>query len=190
MESSSTTTCCYMVLVMISLFNKRLTGVDDHGYEDDAMLTKYSSSFWYFASQSLYSANQFCSLNLHHVAQQLEYRGLSRLGRALGSTLGILPAFRSQDNKKLEATGQYNKKVLDLLKSNSGILTFDNYCHYYGSPTPSTRPFNYLGANYTVVAISEYQFLERPSFVWRYLENIDTVVTSIPLDPKALLTCS
>ncbi len=79
------------------------------------------------------------------------------------------------------------KKVLQLVKSNSGILTFDNYCHYYGSPTPSTRPVNYLAANYTVVAISEYQFLERPSFVWRYLENIDTVVTSIPLDPKALL---
>ncbi len=38
-----------------------------------------------------------------------------------------------------------------------------------------------------VVAVSEYQFVERPSFVWRYLENIDTVVTSIPLDPLALL---
>ena len=55
------------------------------------------------------------------------------------------------------------------------------------SPTPSTRPFNYQAANYTVVAISQYQFQERPSFVWRYLENIDTVVTSIPLDPLALL---
>ena len=171
----------------VSLLNKNLSGVEETNYDDEVMFNKYSSSYWYFASKSLYAVNQRCSKNLHHVTQQFEYRGLTRMGRALGSTFGILPAFRNQDYKKLESIGKYNQKVLGLVKSNGGILTWDNYCHYYGSPTPSTRPFNYQAANYTVVAISQYQFQERPSFVWRYLENIDTVVTSIPLDPLALL---
>lgn len=171
----------------VSLVLKNLADIEENPYDDNIMFNKYSSSYWYFASKSLYAVNQRCSNNLHHVTQQFEYRGLTRMGRALGSTFGILPAFRNQDNKKLELTGKYNKKVLQLVKSNGGILTWDNYCHYYGSPTPSTHPFNYQAANYTVVAISEYQFQERPSFVWRYLEDIDTVVTFIPLDPMALL---
>jgi len=87
----------------------------------------------------------------------------------------------------LALTGKYTNKFLKLVQNNSGILTWDNYCHVYGSPTPTINPINYKTANYTVVAISEYQFIERPKFRWRYLDNIDTVVTSIPLDPLDLL---
>ena len=76
----------------------------------------------------------------------------------------------------------------EIVESNNGILTWDNYCHQYGSPTPTTqRAINYKQANYTVAAVTAYVFQERPSFVWRYLENEDTVVISVPRDPEALL---
>ena len=75
-----------------------------------------------------------------------------------------------------------------MVEKNDGILTWDNYCHQYGSPTPSvSRDINYKQANYTVVAVTAYNFLVRPSFVWRYLDNINTVVVSVPRDPAALL---
>ncbi len=55
-------------------------------------------------------------------------------------------------------------------------------------PTPSAaREINYKQANYTVVAVTAYNFYVRPSFVWRYLGNVNTVVVSVPRDPAALL---
>jgi hypothetical protein len=158
------------------------------GYEADEMFKCYSACFWFYAAKSLYAANQKCNCLLLHLTHQFEYRGLSRVGRQLGSYFGIFPAFRNQDIRKAEFTSTYTEKVLEMIENNNGILTWDNYCHWYGSPTPSAgSTINYKQANYTVVAVTAYTFLERPSFVWRYLDNVNTVVVSVPRDPAALL---
>jgi hypothetical protein len=174
----------------IRLLKKQLTRDpgDDFGFDSDAMFKSYASFFWFFASQSLYAANQKCNRHLLHLTHQFEYRGLSRVGRQLGSLFGVFPAFRNQDIKKAEYTLKYNAKVRAMVEGNDGILTWDNYCHQYGSPTPSIkRAINYKQANYTVVAVTAYNFEIRPSFVWRYLGDINTVVVSVPRDPADLL---
>ena len=75
----------------------------------------------------------------------------------------------------------------EIIENNNGILTWDNYCHQYGSPLPNAdRPINYKQANYTVVAATSYNFAVRPSFVWRYLEDVHTVVLSVPQDSALL----
>lgn len=176
--------------VDIELLNRELTRKpeEDFGYDAEAMFKSYASFFWFYAAQSLYAANQKCNRHILHLSQQFEYRGLSRVGRQLGSFFGVFPAFRNQDIRKAKLTETYNKKVINIVENNDGILTWDNYCHQYGSPTPSvSRDINYKQANYTVVAVTAYNFTVRPSFVWRYLDNVNTVVVSVPRDPAALL---
>jgi len=154
----------------IQILNRELTRRpdDEFGYDTEAMFKSYASFFWFYAAQSLYAANQKCNRHLLHLTQQFEYRGLSRIGRQLGSFFGVFPAFRNQDIRKGKLTDIYIKKVTEIVETNSGILTWDNYCHQYGSPTPSvSREINYKQANYTVVAVTAYNFAVRPVAVSR-----------------------
>jgi hypothetical protein len=173
----------------ITLLRKHMSHKDeDVVYDSQAIFKSYSSFFWFYAAQSLYSANQKCNRHLLHLTQQFEYRGLSRVGRQLGSYFGVFPAFRNQEIRKAQFAASYTKKIQEMVENNDGIITWDNYCHQYGSPTPSaSRDINYKQANYTVVAVTAYNFHVRPSFVWRYLDDINTCVVSVPRDPAALL---
>jgi len=152
----------------ISLLTKHLTKSHDEdvGYDGEEMFKGYDASFWFYAAKSLYAANQKCSCHLLHLTHQFEYRGLSRVGRQLGAYFGVFPAFRNQEIRKAQFTGSYTDKVLEIVEKNDGILTWDNYCHWYGSPTPTaSTAINYKQANYTVVAVTVYNFTVRPSFV-------------------------
>ncbi len=139
----------------ILLLTRQLVKKDDEdiGYDPEVMFKSYASFFWFYAAQSLYAAKQKCNRHLLHPTQQFEYRGLSRVGRQLGSFFGVFPAFRNQDIRKATLTSAYNKKVTETVENNDGIVTWYNYCHQYGSPTPSAaREISYKQANYTVVA--------------------------------------
>ena len=95
----------------ITLLRKHLSKKDDEGIYDAAVMFKsYASFFWFYAAQSLYAANQKCNRHLLHLTQQFEYRGLSRVGRQLGSYFGVFPAFRNQDIRKAQMTTTYTKK--------------------------------------------------------------------------------
>ncbi len=73
----------------ILLLTRQLTKTTDEecGYDAEVIFKSYASFFWFYASQSLYAANQKCNRHLLHLTQQFEYRGLSRVGRQLGSFL-------------------------------------------------------------------------------------------------------
>jgi hypothetical protein len=111
------------------------------------------------------------------------------MGRALTATFGGVPAVRSYDVKKANLVASYTKKVVDMVRNNRGILTFDNYCHVYGSSNLSVnRETAYTKANYTVVAVAAYEFTERPLFCWRWFDQ-KTAWSSIPRDITDLAPC-
>src|SRR4051812_19643472 len=63
---------------------------------------------------------------------------------------------------------------------NNGIIAFDNWCNVSGSPHLSTqRDTAYQKANYTVVGVSKYNFVERPSFRFTMI-NPHMALTSVP----------
>ena len=156
--------------------------VAEADYDPVSVFRPHAPRFWYCAALSLYRANPRCSLLLVHYTMQLEYRGLSRMGRALAAAFGGVPAVRSYDLKKEGLVASYEKRVKKMIRTNQCILTWDNYCHVYGSPILSAdRDVPYAKANYTVVAVSAYEFTERPSFCWRWLDK-KIAVASIPRD--------
>jgi hypothetical protein len=159
----------------------------DNAYDAQETFIQYRARFWFYAATTLYQVNQKCSFLLMHLAMQLEYRGLSRNGRALASHFGLMPSIRNYEEQKNKLSGEYVKNVRRMIKSNEGILTFDNYCHVYGSPTLSLdRTTAYEKANYTVVALCKYDFKERPSFRWKQVDE-KTAWASLPRDPTDLL---
>ena len=76
---------------------------------------------------------------------QLEYRGLSRMGRSLLTTFGVAPSIRGYDTKKKDLVAAYGKKVGKMLKKNCGIVTWDNYCHIYEQDLLQVCQLQWLG---------------------------------------------
>ena len=159
--------------VINRLKNKRI-----HNYDPDVVFEQYASRFWFFCAVSMYRANRRCVLPLMYITMQLEFRGLSRIGRSLLSTMGAAPAIRNYDVQKNKLVKNYAAKVQQMVQDNDCIVTWDNYCHVWGSPTLKMRDTSYLKANYTVVAVSAYDFKERPRFCWTYVGDEDTEITS------------
>jgi len=111
---------------------------------------------------------------------QQEYRGLSRIGRSLTASYGGSPSVRNYDVKKQKLVDKYTIRVEKMVQDNNGILAFDNWCHIYSSPHLSTeRDTAYIKANFTVVGVSQYQFLIRPVFAWRWVDQ-KVAVASLP----------
>ena len=69
-------------------------------YKIDHLVRKYRSFFWLFAAISMYRVNRYCSMPLLHFTIQQEYRGLSRIGRALPAAYGGSPSVQNYDEKK------------------------------------------------------------------------------------------
>jgi len=115
---------------------------------------------------------------LHFTIQQ-EYRGLSRIGRALTAAYGGAPSVRNYDEKKRALVDSYGARVEQMVKDNNGILAFDNWCNIFGSPHLSLdRDTAYVKSNFTVVGVSSYQFSTRPRFKWTYDGKL--AVASLP----------
>ena len=94
----------------------------------------------------------------------------------------------SYDRKKRELTVKYIEEVERCVNANTGVLTFDNYCHAYGSPTLSfKRKGSYIKANYTVVAVSKYVSVEPIDVKFRYVPLEMLCVACMPRDPQDLL---
>ena len=86
-----------------------------------------------------------------HFTIQQEYRGLSRIGRALTAAYGGAPTVRNYDDKKRRLIDAYGERVENMVKENNGILAFDNFCNAFGSPVLATeRESALLLCNYTV----------------------------------------
>jgi hypothetical protein len=183
----------YYVLVFGSaqdaaILRRVLAGEEEKTFNPSTMLKTYAPRFWFHAAQSLYHVNRLCSLPLLHVAMQMEFRGLSRIGRSLGALYGAFPPIRSYDRKKRKLTVEYIEEVARCVNANTGVLTFDNYCHAYGSPTLSVdRKGSYIKANYTVVAVSKYVSVEPIDVKFRYIAPEMLCVASMPRDPQDLL---
>ena len=74
-----------------------------------------------------------------------------------------------------------------MARTNSGIVTWDNYCHVYNSPGLSlTRDSSFLKSNFTVAAISQFAFGVRPSFLWTMVDP-DVAVASVPQNVADLM---
>ena len=102
------------------------------------------------------------------------------MGRAYASSMGAAPAITGYDRKRKELVVSYTRDVEEKVQSNSGIITWDNYCHVYSSGNLDVkRDSSYVKANYTVVALSSYVFRERPSFLWLLVDD-GTAVASLP----------
>lgn len=173
----------YGLLCDSTLLAKRLNfEIDNNDYDTNAHFLKYASKFWMFAAQAMYKIYRRCSMPLIHFTMQEQFRGLSRMGRKMGSVLGTTPAVTTYDRKSKELTAIYKDEVYDMARNNSGIVTLDNYCHVYGSGNISLeRDSSYSKCNYTVVALSAYEFKVRPSFKWTYMFDQNTVVASLPM---------
>src|SRR6185503_9770114 len=79
---------------------------------------------------------------------------------------------RNYDVKKQKLVDKYTIRVEKMVQDNNGILAFDNWCHIYSSPHLSTeRDTAYIKANFAVVGVSQYQFLIRPVFAWRWVDQ-------------------
>ena len=152
----------------------------DIEYEHFRVLKSYQSYFWYYAAISLYRANSRCSMPLVHFTLMQEYRGLSRIGKSLTAAYGGAPAINTFDRKKRILMNTYVSDVSQMVAENNGIVAFDNWCNVYGSPNLSTsRDTAYLKANYTVVGVTKYQFIQRPSFMFTML-NPHMALASVP----------
>ena len=104
---------------------------------------------------------------LMHFTIQLEYRGLSRIGRALTAAYGGAPSVRNYDDKKRRLVEAYGERVENAVTKNNGILAFDNWCKAWGCPQLSIqRESALLLSNRTVVGVNAFEFLERPRFKW------------------------
>lgn len=125
---------------------------------------------------------------LLHFTMQLEYRGLSRIGRTLLAATGLSCNIRNYDRRKASMIAKFTEKVEALIALNNAIATWDNYNHAFGSPElKTTRDSSYIKANFTVVAVSEYNFIERPSFRWTELAP-RVAVASLPQHLTTLTT--
>src|ERR1044072_8080441 len=107
---------------------------------------------------------------LTHFTMQLEYRGLSRMGRSLLAEVGQAPSARGYDGNKKKLLEAYDAKVTEMVTCNGAIVTWDNFCHTYNSPSLSARRSSNLQANFTVVGLNRYEFKQRPAFVFTYVE--------------------
>lgn len=179
----------YGLLCDSNLLTKRLElKIDNKDYDTNAHFLKYASKFWMFAAQAMYKVYSRCSMPLIHFTLQEQFRGLSRMGTKMGSVLGTCPAVTTYDRKSKELTAIYKDEVYDMARNNRGIVTLDNYCHVYGSGNISlARDSSYSKCNYTVVALSAYEFKVRPTFKWTYMFDQNTVVASLPMNLLDLL---
>ena len=165
------------------LLTKRLNHqIDDVVYDSQLFFRRYAAKFWMFAAQSMYRIYRQCSMPLIHFAMQQQFRGLSRVGQKMGDVLGTTSSLSTFTRKSKELIAVYTDDVNEMAQSNHGIMTLDNYCHVYGSGNINlARDSSYSKCNYTVVAVSAYDFAQRPSFKWTFLGDPDTLVASLPM---------
>jgi hypothetical protein len=157
----------------------------ENKYDPFSTYVRYASHFWFVAACALYKVNRQCSLPLMHLTLQLEYRGLSRMGRSLAAHFGAAPKLRNYDIKKSQLVKAFTTKVRNKVTNNEGVVTWDNYCHVYGSPTLSTsRTTGYQKANFTVVGHCRNDFKKRPIFCWK---TVDDIWASLPRNPADLM---
>jgi hypothetical protein len=104
------------------------------------------------------------------------------MGRSLLDSVGAAPSVRNYDIKKEKLLLSYTQQVDQMVRTNGGIVTWDNYCHAFGSPSlASSRDSSYIKANYTVAALCAYEFKKRPSFLWAMIDE-KVALASIPRD--------
>lgn len=151
-----------------------------NNYPYETIYKKGALRFWMYCALSLYHVNSRCYMPLMHFTMQLEYRGLSRIGRALLAATGMSCSVRNYDQCKASMLQKFTKMVSDMISKNQGIVTWDNYNHLYGNPhLKGSRDSSYIKANFTVVAVSSYNFVKRPSFKWTKLAP-RVAVASLP----------
>ncbi len=172
----------------VRLLNKRLNA--NHAipeYNPIVIFKRYVTRFWLFAAQTMYHVFNRCWMPLTHFCLQMQYRGLSRMGRSLASAMGVLPSVSNYDQKCKNLLGEYDEKLISMARGNKGIVAFDNYCRVFGSGNISlARDSSYTKANNTVVAMSAYDFKVRPTFKWTLIDP-DTAVASLPMHAADLL---
>jgi len=89
-----------------------------------------------------------------------EYRGLSRTGRAITSSVNAGLALSTYDDQKKRLMTKYEREVTNMWHSNNALVTIDNYNHYYNSASLQpigSRETQFIICNWTVAALSRFE---------------------------------
>jgi hypothetical protein len=154
---------------------------EDYKVEDTKKLAKkYSSRFWFHSILQMHDLRKQCVKPLLMWSMLLEYRGLSRIGQQLCSVVGAGVPIRTYDRQKKFLLKQYDKDVQDLVTSNSGISTWDNYSHIWPeSGLRLDRDVSYVQSFFTVSAVSKLNVRPAQGFPFAMLANGE-VLDSVP----------
>jgi len=135
-----------------------LDGVPLTPEDSELFQEHYSLLFWFDSIRHMHQLNQKCARPLAIWTLLQEYRGLSRIGRHINSSVDIALPLRTYDRyKKLMV-----KEFLDLqainLKIGDCILVSDNFSHSYRLTTPDpTLQVPYKPCNWTVNALQVFE---------------------------------
>jgi hypothetical protein len=142
---------------------------------------QYSFPFWLHLAITLHSINQKVVYPLGMFTLLLEFRGLSRIGRAISHFVGVAPTVRTVDKIKQHLLKLQAFEIQDMIKNSICIVTLDNYSHVYGSSSISTsRNTQFLLQNYSVVALVKVPKQIHVNYIQLKSSGKSTFLASLP----------
>ena len=117
----------------------------------NAWVDQFSLIFWYDSIQIMHQVNQKCTQPLLLWHMLLDFRGLSITGQRIGAAVKASLPESTYERKKEAMIIEYDEKLRQMLRSNSAVLTTDNFSKSWGSPTLAlNRTTQYINTNFTV----------------------------------------
>jgi hypothetical protein len=148
--------------------------------ESKKLAKKYGGRFWYHSLLSMHDLRSQCVKPLLLWLMLLEYRGLSRIGQQLCGTVGAGVNIRTYDRHKKKLLKNYDKQVRELVVTNNGISTWDNYSHIWAeSGLRLQRDVAYVQSLFTVSAVSKLNNRPPEGFLLVTIDNGE-VMDSVP----------
>jgi hypothetical protein len=166
---------------------KALEGTHDlTDYFKTNLIKTYTLPFWLHLAVTLHQLNQQVTgpLTLWMLLQ--EYRGLSRLGRAMANYVGLAPSLRNYDKVRSALLEDATLQIAEITSSGRCLVAFDNYTHQYGTPALTTdRKVPYFQARFTVGAVIEWPPEATTDINFIVLKD-KTYLTSVPASVQDL----
>jgi hypothetical protein len=159
-----------------ALESKRTLTLEEQG----SLREEHKLTFWFDSIRVFKSLNRKCSKPLALWTMLQEYRGLSRTGCMLSSTVHASLPISTYDTHKEKLRTDYIQLLNNYSSENSALVTIDNYNHFYNSASltlPGTRETQYIICNYTVAALIRFEHSLSSSFPFvevRPLEYMDS----------------
>ena len=146
----------------------------------------YALRFWHNCVVWMHEVNTQCTSPIGFWDTILEYRGVSRTGRHLNSSVSQSLPLRTYDRFRRSEVAHFSKVLNEIGERNGGIFVTDNFNRSYrlhGLHLGRERPYEAL--NLMVNAIQSFpDYLENP-FPFKFLPT-GNVLASFPSQIKVL----